>query len=98
MPLRRLDSDRTGDAARPIVARSAAADGGEADGLVSPYVYESLDPSDASPDVVRGKSRSARLVGPHVDVVQQDGVVSEIVVSCPCGCRTRIQLEYGEGT
>lgn len=61
------------------------------------FVFERIDPEPGEPEIVRGRERHAVRAEPEVLEVRSDGVVREIVVACPCGCRTRIRLEYAEG-
>lgn len=80
----------------------AARDGAAREGTTEcrAYLYEEVSPvaGGGAPTPTPAANAAART-DPHescVDVVETDGVVREFVVTCSCGRRTRLRVDYGE--
>jgi hypothetical protein len=62
-----------------------------------PFTYDEVAEAENEGARLRPAVTSAENQEPAVEVVREDGVVRELVVTCSCGRKTNLQVDYGEG-
>jgi hypothetical protein len=94
MPPHRLELDRRRDGAWRRGATDPA--GGAPPPDAETYAFELLEAGELDRRA-RSRRTPSAAAAPAVSLARIGARESEIVVACPCGCRTIVRVEHGEG-
>ena len=63
-----------------------------------PFTYEDVGEAENEGADLRRCGESAARDEPNVEAVRVEGVVRELIVTCSCGRKTAVRIDYGDGS
>lgn len=96
MPLLQQEAEHASGAHDLEKAMPAAALKDEAPSY-RPFTYEDVGKAEDEGAALRRCGDGAACDEPNVETVRVEGIVRELIVTCSCGRKTAVRIDYGDG-
>jgi hypothetical protein len=97
IPALKQEAEHASGARRTRTAVPAAALKDEAPSC-RPFTYEDVGVAEDEGAPLRRCGEDAACDEPNVEMVRVEGIVRELIVTCSCGRKTAVRIDYGDGS